>query len=101
MEALNGMDVQVDEHTGEVTFDGGLLFAFDSSELEDAGKNSLGAFLDKYAGVIMELKNEGLIDGIEILGYTDSQGSYSYNMELSQKRERKVFMLLLMRASLN
>ena len=86
----NNPDISVDETTGEITMDSALLFGFDSSDVGDDGKKVLESFLNDYAGVIIELRDEGVITGIEIDGYTDSVGSYSYNIELSQKRAENV-----------
>ena len=69
------------ERVGEgiqVTFESGLMFDFDSDRIKpEAATNlrNLASSLDKYP------KSDLLI-----VGHTDSQGSDSYNMDLSQRR---------------
>ncbi|MQA91850.1 MAG: OmpA family protein [Gemmatimonas sp.] len=61
-----------------VTFESGLLFPFDSEELLPAGRenlNNLAASLQQYP------ETEVLV-----IGHTDSTGSDSYNMGLSERR---------------
>ncbi|MCD6598258.1 MAG: PD40 domain-containing protein [Bacteroidales bacterium] len=64
-----------------------IFFKFDSFELE---KESLTE-LNKLLGFIQS--NPGI--KIEIQGYTDDQGTPSYNLILSQKRVREVYNFLL------
>jgi outer membrane protein OmpA-like peptidoglycan-associated protein len=69
------------ERVGEglqVTFDSGLLFDYDSDVLRPAAQDnltSLAASLDKYPNT-----------DIMIVGHTDSVGTDSYNMSLSERR---------------
>ena len=69
------------ERVGEgivVTFDSGLLFAFDSDAIQGAaGTNltNLANSLDKYP------KTDVLI-----VGHTDNKGTDAYNLDLSQRR---------------
>jgi outer membrane protein OmpA-like peptidoglycan-associated protein len=73
------------ERVGEgikVTFDSGLLFAFNSSELTAAMKTNLRDFaetLKTYDKTVV------LIDG-----HTDSKGSEEYNLKLSDRRAKAV-----------
>jgi outer membrane protein OmpA-like peptidoglycan-associated protein len=69
------------ERIGEgirVTFDSGILFAFDSSELQDPARESLADLSQS----LMEYPNTDLV----ITGHTDSSGSNSYNQALSERR---------------
>ena|SRR5256885_6853421 len=69
------------ERVGEglqVTFESGLLFDYDSDVLRAGAKENLATLassLDKYPGT-----------DVIIVGHTDSKGSDSYNMSLSQRR---------------
>lgn len=69
------------ERVGEgikVTFDGGILFDFDSSALrEDARGN-----LSELAESMKEFPESNLL----IVGHTDSKGSEEYNQRLSDRR---------------
>lgn len=78
----NSADV---ERVGEgikVTFDSGLLFAFNSSDLSPGMK----AQLSDFAGTLNAYdKTNILIDG-----HTDSKGATDYNMNLSDRRASSV-----------
>ena len=81
-EDLEGADV---ERVGEgikITFDSGILFAFDSSSLSGNAEDNiidLAATLKKYEET-----------NILIEGHTDNIGSDSYNQELSEERADSV-----------
>lgn len=69
------------ERIGEgirVTFDSGILFAFDSSELQTAARQNLGELSQSLA----EYPNTEVL----IVGHTDATGSDSYNQTLSERR---------------
>lgn len=73
-------DAQV-ERIGEgirVTFDSGILFAFDSSELQSTARNNLS----DLANSLGEYPNTEVL----IVGHTDSTGSDTYNQALSERR---------------
>lgn len=63
-----------------VTFDSGILFPFDSAELTSDARSSLRRLADS-------LEAEDRTD-VLIVGHTDSDGSDSYNQELSERRGR-------------
>ena len=73
------------ERVGEgikITFDSGLLFPVNSSEMQPAAKaniENLAAILNKYEDT------EVLIEG-----HTDSTGPYEHNMDLSLRRANSV-----------
>ena len=78
----NSADV---ERVGEgilVTFDSGILFGFDSDDLNAEVKNEL----DKFSETLNEYSETDLV----IQGYTDSIGSDNYNMKLSKERAQSV-----------
>lgn len=62
----------------KVTFDSGILFGFNSSELSDASKVQLKDFSDKIA----DLPDTD----ITVWGHTDNVGSESANEKVSKKR---------------
>jgi outer membrane protein OmpA-like peptidoglycan-associated protein len=80
-EIKQGIPGAVVERVGEglqVTFESGLLFPYDSDVLTAAAQQNLAtlaASLDKYPNT-----------DIIIVGHTDSNGSDSYNMTLSERR---------------
>ena len=63
-----------------VTFDSGILFPFDSAELTSEARSNLRKLADS-------LQAEARTN-VMILGHTDSDGSTSYNQELSERRGR-------------
>jgi outer membrane protein OmpA-like peptidoglycan-associated protein len=69
------------ERIGEgirVTFESGILFAFDSSELQSTARQNLGDLSQS----LMEYPNTEVL----IVGHTDSSGTDSYNQALSERR---------------
>jgi outer membrane protein OmpA-like peptidoglycan-associated protein len=63
-----------------VTFDSGILFPFDSAELSSEARSNLRKLADS-------LQAEARTS-VMILGHTDSDGSDSYNQQLSEQRGR-------------
>jgi outer membrane protein OmpA-like peptidoglycan-associated protein len=63
-----------------VTFDSGILFPFDSAELTSEARSNLRKLADS-------LQTEERTN-VMILGHTDSDGSNSYNQQLSERRGR-------------
>jgi len=63
-----------------VTFDSGILFPFDSAELTSEARSNLRKLSDS-------LQAEARTN-VMILGHTDSDGSDSYNRQLSERRGR-------------
>jgi outer membrane protein OmpA-like peptidoglycan-associated protein len=61
-----------------ISFESGLLFGFDSAELQSAARDNL-------TKLSSSLKNYSDSD-VLILGHTDSSGSDSYNQTLSERR---------------
>ncbi len=69
------------ERIGEgirVTFDSGILFGFDSSELQGTARENLG----DLSRSLLEYPNTEVL----VVGHTDSTGSDSYNQALSERR---------------
>ena len=63
-----------------VTFDSGILFPFDSDDMQPAGRENLRKLADSLQS------NPGT--EIMLVGHTDSVGQPGYNQELSQRRAR-------------
>lgn len=61
-----------------VTFDSGILFAYDSAALTSEARSNLRKLADSLQA---ESRTE-----VMILGHTDSDGSESYNQRLSERR---------------
>ena len=84
--ADSSLNVKVDEKTGAITFDASVLFDVADSDLKEEGKTFLKEFLPKYCNVLLDEKYRDYVSEIIIEGHTDTNGSYIYNLELSQQR---------------
>ena len=82
----NALSVKVDAQSGTITFDSTLLFGFDDDQLQDQGKAFLDQFLPKYFSVLLSEDFSPYVAEIIIEGHTDMDGSYMYNLQLSQNR---------------
>ncbi len=71
----------------KVTFDSGILFAFNKSDLSSAAKQSLSEFAQS-------LVNNPSTD-VTICGYTDNVGSYEANKKVSNQRALTVQQYLM------
>lgn len=70
------------ERVGEgilITFDSGILFGFDSSELRPEAQTNLAAL----ANSLNDLEEDAVL---MVAGHTDATGSDSYNQALSERR---------------
>ncbi|MGM0502889.1 MAG: OmpA family protein [Bacillota bacterium] len=82
-----GNEIQIDPKTGVIKLKSDILFDYDESELKPEGKEFLQKFVPRYLKVLLgdeQIKNN--ISRIVIEGHTDDEGSYLYNLELSQER---------------
>ncbi len=86
----NGLAVDLNRDTGRVTLDSSVLFASDSAELSEEGKEFLEQFVQAYSDGILTKGHGEQVSQILIEGHTDSDGSYDYNMALSEKRAKAV-----------
>lgn len=82
----SALAVKVDEQTGAITFDTGIFFAVDSDTVRKEGQEFLNSFVPQYLSVLLSDAYRDSISEIIIEGHTDSNGSYMYNMDLSQRR---------------
>ena len=91
-----GDKIEVDPKSGALRISGNILFKQGKYELIEESKISLTSILSEYIKVLMddkEIKNN--LDQIIVEGHTNSDGSYLYNLELSQKRALSVMKFLL------
>lgn len=80
------LKVSVDSQTGAITLDSSILFDTDRYDLKSTGQAFLKEFLPRYLNVLLEPNFKEYISEIIIEGHTDIQGTYLYNLELSQER---------------
>lgn len=86
----NNVSVDIDAQTGALTLNANVLFDYDKSELTDEGKQELADILPIYCKVLLQKAYKKYLAEIIIDGYTDTDGDYDYNLELSQKRSLAV-----------
>lgn len=91
----NDMNVTIDAQTGALVLDSNIMFAYDDTELSGEGRDVLSKVLPIYCKVLLDDRYLPNVAEIIIDGYTDTDGSYEYNLELSQRRSLAVAQYLL------
>ena len=91
----NNINVDIDAQTGGLTLEASVMFDYDQAELTDAGKQALEQILPIYCKVLLQDDYMKYLAEIIIDGYTDTDGDYSYNLQLSQQRSLAVAQYLL------
>lgn len=89
------LGVEVDEKTGAIIFNTEILFAYDEAELKPDSYQFLDEFVPKYLDILLQKGYEEYIAEIIIEGHTDRDGSYLYNLQLSQERAYSVASYIL------
>ena len=94
-EAL-GSKVNIDKKSGSLRLASNILFDKGSAVLKESAKAQLKANFIDYVSALINNKNIAEhLDKIIIEGHTDSDGSYLYNLKLSQERAFAVMNYLL------
>ncbi len=91
-----GHSIMIDPKSGAMRFSSNILFNPGEYTLKPAAKKELSMMIKKYIQTL--LFNDDIrhyIDNITIEGHTDSDGSYLYNLALSQKRALEVMKFLI------
>lgn len=91
----NNVNVNIDSQTGALTLDANVMFDYDEAELTEEGKQALRSILPIYCKVLLAEDYKPYLAEIIIDGYTDTDGDYAYNLELSQRRSLAVAQYLL------
>ena len=84
------LSVTIDEETGDITFDSSILFDYNKSTLIDSGKDFLSSFLPRYIDILLSDDYKDYISEVDIVGHTDTDGTYLFNLNLSQERAYNV-----------
>ena len=96
LKASLGNKINIDKKNGSLRLASNILFDKGSSTLKEGSKAELEANFIKYISALIGNKNiASHIDKIIIEGHSDSDGSYLYNLDLSQKRAFAVMHHLL------
>ena len=93
--AANNVNVKIDTQTGAMVLDSNVMFAYDDTQLSEEGQSVLRQVLPIYCSVLLSDQYLPNVAEIIIDGYTDTDGSYEYNLELSQQRSLAVAQYLL------
>ncbi|MCI5902382.1 MAG: OmpA family protein [Blautia sp.] len=91
----NDINVDIDAKTGAMTLDANVMFDVNEAELTEDGQEALRKVLPIYCKVLLEEEYKPYLAEIIIDGYTDTDGDYTYNLELSQQRSLAVAEYLL------
>lgn len=83
-----GLNVQIDERSGEVTLDNSILFSGDSAVLSDRGKDFLNKFIEAYSSVLLNEKYDGFISKVLVEGHTAPLSNSTFESGLPLSRER-------------
>ena len=92
---LNAQQTALDAQTGALTLEASVMFDYDQAELTDSGKQALEQILPIYCKVLLQDDYKDYLAEIIIDGYTDTDGDYSYNLQLSQQRSLAVAQYLI------
>lgn len=82
----SSVKIEVDAQTGAIRFPSNVLFELNSTEIKPEGKVSLKEIVPKYFGILLQERFRDEISNIIIEGHTDREGTYIYNLNLSQQR---------------
>ncbi len=91
-----GDAINIDRDSGALRLASNILFDKGKSDLKDAAKTELAKAFNDYIGALVT--NEAIrphLERIVIEGHTDSDGTYLYNLKLSQQRALAVMNYLL------
>ncbi len=85
-----GIDVDINDTTGEIVMGNDVLFGLDSYDLSDEGKEYIDRFMGAYASVIFGDKYSDSIAEVSFEGHTDSSGEEEHNQTLSENRAKAI-----------
>jgi len=96
LKASLGDKINIDKKNGSLRLASNILFDKGSAKLKESAKAQLAKNFVEYISTLIENKNIAPhIDKIIIEGHSDSDGSYLYNLNLSQQRAYAVMNYLL------
>ncbi len=90
-----GNSIDIDAKSGAIRFSSNILFNKGSYKIKPEAKKQLQKDIKRYIdALLLDPKIRENIDKIIIEGHTDTDGSYLYNLELSQKRALSVLQFI-------
>ncbi len=90
-----GNSIKIDPQTGALRFSANILFNQGEFILKPEAKQELSRILGTYIDTLLnDTQMSQYIDTITIQGHTNSDGSYLYNLDLSQQRALAVMSFL-------
>jgi len=90
-----GSNMSINPHTGALSLSSNILFEQGSSSLKLESQKALKQTLGRYIDTLLNDKEIAKqIDRVIIEGHTNSDGSYLYNLTLSQERAMSVMKFL-------
>lgn len=89
------LEIKIDSQTGAITFSDGIFFDVNKNNIKKTGKDNLKKFIPQYIGVLLDDMTRQYVSQIIIEGHTDTNGTYMYNLDLSQKRALEVTKYIL------
>jgi len=90
-----GKNIDIDKNSGAIRFSSNILFEQNKFKLKEGSKKELSNVLQRYIDILLFDKDiRKHIDQIIIEGHTNTDGTYLYNLELSQKRALEVMKFL-------
>jgi len=91
-----GDKINIDKKSGALRLSSSILFDKGSSQLKEGAMSELDRSFNDYIGALVSNRAiRPYLQRIVIEGHTDSDGSYLYNIELSQQRALAVMNYLL------
>ena len=91
-----GDKIKIDPKDGSIRFSSGVFFEQNGAVLTAQAKKDLKLVLYEYIDTLMSHRDIApYLDRIDIVGYTNTDGSYLYNLTLSQKRAYVVLEYLI------
>jgi len=91
-----GENIKIDSKSGSLRLSSNIFFDKGSAKLKESSKKELKKVFINYIGALISNNNiKKHLDRISIEGHTDSDGSYIFNLGLSQQRAYAVMNYLL------
>lgn len=97
----SNLELEIDGQTGAIRFSEGIFFDSNQYVIKEDGKKYLNQFIPAYMSILISESNRKYISQIIIEGHTDDQGSYLYNLDLSQRRAFTVVKYIISSSKVN